>query len=275
MLSHDVTVETDWEQLALELSQLEPKYQPITVCIYWKDYLLGRHIPFQKQGFKIVSAGHMFDPNFLVRFYHLCSTHYYAASNELGTNLFYSIQAGCSYFYWDKLKYSRHAASEKILKRDSTITHNNKIFQKKMAEMKNMFSEPQNSLSREKLDFVEYHLGKQYFLSPEDLKQKILEAEHAFCRLIQINFSGYSPSFVNTTQTLKNTIDKLNQGYNSESLNILRQLKQQTPTTKYLRAIALARLGQKQEAILLLNEFLKAVPEHLKAKTILTELQKS
>jgi hypothetical protein len=39
-------VETDWELLALELTKLPSTYYPITVCIYWKDYLLSRHKPF-------------------------------------------------------------------------------------------------------------------------------------------------------------------------------------------------------------------------------------
>lgn len=41
----------------------------------------------------------MFDPRFLVRLHHLCSMHRHARSNELGSQLFYTVKASCSYFH--------------------------------------------------------------------------------------------------------------------------------------------------------------------------------
>jgi hypothetical protein len=55
-----VTVQMDFERMAERLTLLEPEYQPVTVCVFWKDYLLGHHIPFQKRGMRVVSAGHRY-----------------------------------------------------------------------------------------------------------------------------------------------------------------------------------------------------------------------
>lgn len=97
--THGVNVETDHHAIAERLSRLEPKFQPVRICIYWKDYLAGRHLPYAARGFEIVSAGHMFDPAFMFRLYHLLSMHRFAASTTEGSYIFYAVQAGCVYFH--------------------------------------------------------------------------------------------------------------------------------------------------------------------------------
>jgi hypothetical protein len=59
--THRVTWHTDLDGLAEALLALEAKFQPVTVCMYWRDYELGRHLPFSRRGLPVVSAGHMFD----------------------------------------------------------------------------------------------------------------------------------------------------------------------------------------------------------------------
>ncbi|GAB1543055.1 hypothetical protein NUACC21_57290 [Scytonema sp. NUACC21] len=176
--THHVIVQADWERLAEELLNLSEEYQPVTVSIYWKDFELGRHIPFQKRGMRIVSAGHMFDKNFLLRFYHLCSTHRYSASNEIGSNLFFSIKAGCSYFYMDKFQYYYTAESEEILKRDvhPTISGRDEV-------LKSLFKNPKPCMTIEQLKTVDSYLGAEYLKSPEELRQQLLYAEELFKKI--------------------------------------------------------------------------------------------
>lgn len=97
--THGVTVQTDHHAIAGRLSGLEPKFQPVRVCMYWKDYLAGRHLPYAARGLEIVSAGHMFDPSFMFRLYHLLSMHRFATSTTEGSYIFYAVQAGCVYFH--------------------------------------------------------------------------------------------------------------------------------------------------------------------------------
>lgn len=170
--THYITSQMDFELLAEALTNLPSEYQPITVCLYWKDFNLNRHIPFKEKGLSIVSAGHMFDPLFLFRFYHLCSTHKYAAGNELGSHLFYAIKAGCSYFYFDKVSSSFTAENQSLFKRDCPEVST--WIQK---EIKITFQAPQPYTTPEQMQVVDYYLGSRYLQSPENLRQQLLQLE--------------------------------------------------------------------------------------------------
>ena len=89
----------DSDAYANELARLPEKYKPIYVCMYWKDYLEGRHLDYVDKGFTIVSAGHMLDQLFLYRLYNICRHFKYATSNDIGTHLFAAVKSGSSFFY--------------------------------------------------------------------------------------------------------------------------------------------------------------------------------
>lgn len=80
--------------------------RPITVCMYWRDIQLGRHIPFRELGFTVVSAGHLYDPHFLYRLYWLCAKHRYASANAFGTHTFFSVLAGCVHTHLKSVPHS-------------------------------------------------------------------------------------------------------------------------------------------------------------------------
>lgn len=169
--THHVTAQMDFERLAEELTRLGDQYKPITVCIYWRDFNLGHHIPFEERGMRIVSAGHMYDRDFLFRFYHLCSTHRYSASNSLGSNLFYSVKSGCSYFHFDKVPHSL-VADEHIVKRDVAPAS-----PAMDSALKSLFREPQADVTTEQLRTVDYYLGADHLKSPQGLRRQLLYAE--------------------------------------------------------------------------------------------------
>lgn len=170
--SHHVTAIMDFDKLANELEQLDDKYKPITVCIYWRDFNLGHHKIFQKKGFRIVSAGHMFDKWFLFRFYHLCSTHKYAMSNELGSHLFYSIKAGCSFSLMN-YKQAIKQATGSILKRDTSVPD-----QKIVADLVRLFSVPLEEITDEQLRCVDSYLGIEYLKTPDELRAELEFADN-------------------------------------------------------------------------------------------------
>ena len=169
--SHYMTVQMDFERLAEELAHLGDEYKPITVCIYWRDFNLGHHIAFQKRGMRIVSAGHMYDPDFLFRFYHLCSMHRYAACSGPGSHIFYSVKSGCSYFHFDKVKYS-YIADDHVRKRDAA-----RASPTRRLALESLFCKPQPFATTEQLKAADYYLGADYFKSARELRQQLLYAE--------------------------------------------------------------------------------------------------
>lgn len=93
------SVDAEYDAMADVLAALPAEWHPVRVCCYYMDVLRGRHRPFVERGIPVVSAGHMYDPAFLFRLWHLLSMHEHAASNSHGSHTPYAIAAGCSYTY--------------------------------------------------------------------------------------------------------------------------------------------------------------------------------
>lgn len=83
--THHLTARYDEGELIARIAELPEAYQPIRICLYWRDVQLGRHRRWQDAGFTCVSAGHMFDPEFPFRLLRLVSSHRRAAANGVGT----------------------------------------------------------------------------------------------------------------------------------------------------------------------------------------------
>lgn len=188
--THHVTTQMDFEGLAEELIQLDDEYHPITVCMYWRDITLGHHLHFKERGLRIVSAGHMFDPCFLSRFYHLCSLHQYAAGNSIGSHVFYSIKAGCSYFHLDSINYTQSIDSD-IHKDDVGI-----IPSDLESKFKSLFSNPLPCATTEQLEFANYYLGTKFLKTPEELRRQLIHVEFLDKTGFLVCNSGYPKKLV-------------------------------------------------------------------------------
>lgn len=96
--THLIDVVIDWEKYADDLLSLPTEYQPVTVCLYWKDLLAGRHSPFLERGMAVVTTGHMADPDFATTFYAILRQHRYCTSNMVGSYTFYAVEMGIPFF---------------------------------------------------------------------------------------------------------------------------------------------------------------------------------
>ena len=93
-----VDTDTRWGKLADELVALPDRFQPVTLCLHWQDLERKRDQEFTRRGIRVVCAGHLGDQEFLFRLIHLMSQHRYAASNNVGSHLFYALALGLPYF---------------------------------------------------------------------------------------------------------------------------------------------------------------------------------
>jgi len=169
--THHVKAVYDHEAYAGTLDALPDRYKPVTVCIYWKDFLHGYHSPYEKKGFRIVTAGHIFDPDFLYRFYDICRHFKYSTSNNIGGHLFYSVKSGCSFFYTpsNAITHEVHA--------DVPVGGFTSMFGVIKEKMLSLFSEPKEAMDREQMEFVDEYIGTSYFKCREELKDLFRIAE--------------------------------------------------------------------------------------------------
>lgn len=169
--THHIKAVFDFEDYANRLKALPEKFQPITICLYWKDFLHGHHLFYEKTGFKVVTAGHMYEPIFLYRFFDICRQFKYATSNNIGTHLFLSVKSGCSFFYTHSSEI-RHEFDATIHIGGFTSMFN-QIKDKSIA----LFTEQKDEINSQQLEFVDKYLGTASFKTPSEIKQLLLEAE--------------------------------------------------------------------------------------------------
>lgn len=96
-LSHSTfSKETDinFIQLIEQLKTLREDFKPVTVCLHFVDVLKNRHQLFQNAGLNCVTAGHMFNRDFISNFYGLLINYKYCLSNDIGSHAFYAIDLG-------------------------------------------------------------------------------------------------------------------------------------------------------------------------------------
>ena len=161
--SHWVTAVSEFESLAETLGALPEQFHPITVCIYWRDFNLGHHLPFVRRGLKVMSAGHIYDPHFLIRFHYLCSMHQYSCSNELGSHLFMSVKAGCAYFHLPGNARQYHAESGKP-------AYSLHVPIEVLNSLDTVFAQPRDNVSPEQLAIVDDYVGAAKKLTPQDMR---------------------------------------------------------------------------------------------------------
>lgn len=289
--THHVQASMDRETLADELMQLPEIYHPVTICMYWRDLHLGNHLPFQARGFKLVSAGHIFDPRFMTRFYHLCTLHQYAASNSWGSAVLYAVSAGCSYFHFERVK-AALVANSKILDQDIALPP-----QFLLAKLTSLFQNPtpaitqqqQESITQQQQEFADRMLGRAYLYTPNQLRHILLDAQILFDQC-QIQGTKHFISKLKSPDApdkkweqlcghplypiILEAVNDLNRGDNLKALETLKKLdRSKIPTVQYLRTIVKARLGYYLEAAQILESLLVIYSTHVKTQKLFQEIK--
>jgi hypothetical protein len=168
--SHRATAQADFVGLAEALTRLAPEHRPVTVCIYWRDHELGRHRPFLERGLQLVSAGHMYDPAFLFRLYHLCQRHRYAASNHVGSSLLYAVLAGCRFFFLPGFGVT-YAGERSHLAQD--LSHGGAL----LGELAQTFAAPAGEPTARQSGLAASICGLDRLLEPESLRAVLAMAD--------------------------------------------------------------------------------------------------
>lgn len=89
--SHFQTVHYDRRALLDALAAWEQEFDEVQVCLYWKDVLLGSDAFYRERGYDCVTAGHIFDPQFLFRLLEILRGASAGVTNQVGTHIVYSV----------------------------------------------------------------------------------------------------------------------------------------------------------------------------------------
>jgi hypothetical protein len=82
------------EKLISEILNFPEEMKPVTICLYWRDVQLGRHLSYIDKGLPVITAGHMNDQSFLERLLKIFSDHEYLYTTEMGSHIFFGATTG-------------------------------------------------------------------------------------------------------------------------------------------------------------------------------------
>jgi hypothetical protein len=163
----------DHVDYARRLAALPSELQPVVVCMYWKNYLDGDWRAYAEQGLSIASAGHIYDDQFLLRFYDLARRFRYACTNKIGTHLFQTVASGCRFFFLPSSDIEWDVPANRL----ASIGRINPGYAETEAEAQRLFAVPADEITPAQREFAERFLGAGDVKSPTELRQLLLAAE--------------------------------------------------------------------------------------------------
>ena len=92
--THEIDVNVNLKRIIDELNILPLDIRPNYICIYWKDIQRGKHKIFLENGFKVISAGHIYDKLFLFRLKEIFLNFKILLTSELGSHVFHAHNCG-------------------------------------------------------------------------------------------------------------------------------------------------------------------------------------
>lgn len=148
------------ELLALKRAH---RFKTLRVCLFYKDILKGIHLEYQKHGIEVVSAGHMFDPQFLPRLRSIIELSDVTCANALGTQLAYSLQLGKPHFIKTQELSCDDLAKE--ISQESWDAYYSD------SDILRAFSTYREKISRSQFKLMDRYCGFSHVLTPVELKK--------------------------------------------------------------------------------------------------------
>lgn len=149
--THHVNMTFNKTQFFSEVERIRVRYSfsTVLVCLYWKDILLHLDDALMSREYQIVTAGHIYDPNFLLRLKSIFLLADIAMGNSIGTHIGYAIACDVPYYFYDSPpKYS----GENVDYSDEQMILLRKQFLK-------FFGDYRENITSEARDFVEEYWG--------------------------------------------------------------------------------------------------------------------
>lgn len=128
-------------------------FNTVVVCIYYKDILLGRDEEYIKKGYKVVTAGYLYDPHFLDRLNTFIEISDFAVSNSVGTHLCYCVAKEKGYVIFDQ------EITLNAYVKDAIIEYPKDSTGKLIKELKILFSQYHEKPTKEQVKIINYWCG--------------------------------------------------------------------------------------------------------------------
>lgn len=177
----------DFNKFINEINKISGDYDSVRICMYFKDILLNNHLPYEKEGFEIVSAGHLNDCNFLPRLKSIIETSSMTVSNDISTHMGYCLYLNKPhYLIQSDVKFNDEKNSSDIIQ---NTKKNSNSSQDNYANIAKVFSDFDEKITSDQYDIISYLWGFDEVKNPKELKNIFLEINENFSYL-KYYFSG-------------------------------------------------------------------------------------
>lgn len=163
--THHVNLEYNIFDFINEIENIAKDYDTVMVCMYWKDILMNTYKQYQNKGFEIVSAGHIFDKNFLVRLKSIIELSDMVVANDVGSFIGQSIALHRPVYLF-KQNYTFRSTSKKEYEEEYDIRLKYDIYLKNFE----IFSSPLAMITDEQRAFANWLWGVDIKLTKQQMK---------------------------------------------------------------------------------------------------------
>ena len=182
--SHSIdcsTAQFDYDKFIKEIKKVGKNFDNIRICMYYQDINLKNHIPYQNEGFEIVTAGHFNDYNFLKRLKSFILTSDMTMANDIGTHLGYCIYLNKPhYIIQQNITYNTTNAVIEKNTNESNEKLNNSNNKTKII---NLFSKYNETITPEQYELISYLWGFNEIKTPNELKNLILTIDNDYSNI--------------------------------------------------------------------------------------------
>ena len=148
-------------------------FDSVRICMYHQDVLYNRHIPYQKEGYEIVTAGHFNDYYFMNRLRSIIEISDVTMANDIGTHLGYSIYLNKPhYLVKQEINYD---ITDKVNEKNTNEAVSRQKYSDNVTNILKFFSEYNDKITKEQYELISYLWGFDEVKTPFELENLILE----------------------------------------------------------------------------------------------------
>jgi len=140
-------------------------FDTILVCLYWKDILDGKADYYRNNKFRLITAGHIFDPLFLPRLKSIIMLSDFTMSNSPGTHIGYCVDLGKPHYVY--------SMDKTINTSGGVVRHWENLSNEERGNSREMvlesFSKFQDFIDPEQRKVVEYIWGTNHIKTKEEM----------------------------------------------------------------------------------------------------------
>lgn len=156
-----------------EIEKVSKDFDSVFVCMYWKDIQDGRYVEYEKKGYKIVTAGHRNDPNFLGRLKDIIDLSDMTMSNTVGTHVGYCVARNKPHYLFNQFQEVEGEKADEEFKERKNLEYL-RTRDEEVNEVIGAFSKLSYIITEEQKYVVEKYWGKNevkyYTISKKGIK---------------------------------------------------------------------------------------------------------